>query len=432
MINNKFNQFNILLRQAQIVDPIMEIEEVADILIIDRKIQQIKQNITDFPQNLQTFNAENLVCAPGLVDLYSCSAEPGYEYRESLVTLAAAACNGGFTRLNILPNTFPSINNLQVLSSMQQKSLELKADIVQSFPDLRFWAAMEHNQQQQQQMTDLLELSANVIGFTQTYTLTNLNLLRQSLEYAKPLNKPIAVSINNNKLKSNGIVREGTASIRYGLLGDPFYSETAALAAILEIVDGIGTPVHIMGISTRRSVELIANAKKRGVPVTASTTWMHLLLNTNDLKNYNPNLRLEPPLGNEEDMLSLIQGVKEGIIDAIAIDHTPYTYEEKTLAFSEAPPGVIGLELALPLLWSRFVKSGEWSALELWQALSIRPQLCLQQNPSSLISQEKIELVLFDPQHSWVVDRDSLKSKASNTPWWNQKITGKIVNVWNG
>ena len=429
-MKEQFNQFKILLRQVKVLDPEAGIEQLADILIVDSKIKQIESLITDFPQDTQVFDAKNLIIAPGLVDIYSYSAEPGYEYRESLATLASAAYAGGFTRINILPNTVPAIDNVEVLSSMQQKSLKLKSDMVQLCSDIKFWGSINTNKQTQQQIADLIELSTNVIGFAETYTFANLALLKNILEYVKPLGKPIALAINNNELKGNGVVREGTASISYGLSGEPAFSEAAAIAAVIEIVDAIRTPVHLMRISTRRGVELVANAKQRGVPITASTTWMHLLFNTNDLGEYNPNLRLEPPLGNEEDMLALIQGIKQGVIDAIAIDHTAYTYEEKTLAFAEAPPGVIGLELALPLLWSRFVKSGEWSALELWQALSTRPQRCLQQNPSSLTSQTKAELVLFDPDQTWIVDGNSLKSQASNTPWWGQEITGKVVNVW--
>lgn len=427
-MKNQLNQGKILLQKAKVLDPVAGIEQVADVFIVDLKIEQIQPSITDLTHDTQVFNAQNLVIAPGLVDIYSYSAEPGYEHRESFVNFASAAYAGGFTRINILPNTVPEISNLEALLFMEQKSLNLKSDISQLFPDIQFWGA---SNQQNQQMTDLIELSTNVIGFAETYTFANLGRLRKILEYAKPLDKPIALALNNNEIKSNGVVREGAASIRYGLSGEPAFSESAAIAAVLELVDAIGTPVHLMRISTHRGVELIANAKERGVPVTASTTWMHLLFNTNDAHNYNPNLRLEPPLGNEEDMLALIQGVKEGVIDAIAIDHTPYTYEEKMLAFAEAPPGVIGLEFALPILWSRFVASGEWSALELWQALSTRPQKCLQQNPSSLTSQAKTELVLFDPHKKWVVDHNSLQSKTRNTPWWGQEITGKVVNVWN-
>jgi dihydroorotase len=186
-----------------------------------------------------------------------------------------------------------------------------------------------------------------------------------------------------------------------------------------------------MRVSTARGVELIAQAKQRGLPVTASTTWMHLLYNTNDLDNYDPNLRLEPSLGNENDMQALIEGVRQGVIDAIAIDHTPYTYEEKTVAFAEAPPGVIGLELALPILWQRFVSSGEWSALELWRALSTNPQLCLGEKPINLSPGQPAEMTLFDPNATWTVNKQNLQSQASNTPWWDKEISGRVVRIWS-
>lgn len=225
-------------------------------------------------------------------------------------------------------------------------------------------------------------------------------------------------------------MREGVQSLRFGLPGNPVIAESTALAALLEVVAAIGTPVHLMRISTRRSVELLEDAKARGLPVTASTTWMHLLLNTEDLGRYDPNLRLEPPLGNPADQAALLRGVREGIIDAIAIDHTPYTYEEKTVAFAEAPPGAIGLELALPLLWHTLVETGDWSALELWQRISIKPAICLQQTPNAIAPEQPAELVLFNPQHKWKIEKHTLKSHSSNTPWLGQQLIGRVVQTW--
>ena len=223
-------------------------------------------------------------------------------------------------------------------------------------------------------MNELGDLRSGVIGFASNYSLSNLDLFKQTLEYVQSWQKPIAIALSQNELVGDGVVREGEISIRYGMSGNPGFSEAAIIAAVLEIVAEIPTAVHIMRVSTKRGVELIADAKSRGIPVTASTTWMHLLWDSSAVASYDPNLRLEPPLGNIKDRSALIAGVKQGIIDAIAIDHRAYTYEEKTVPFAQAPPGVIGLELALPLLWQKFVASGQWSALELWQALSSRPR----------------------------------------------------------
>ncbi|MGH8000894.1 MAG: amidohydrolase family protein, partial [Brasilonema sp.] len=190
------------------------------------------------------------------------------------------------------------------------------------------------------------------------------------------------------------------------------------------------TPVHIMRVSTARSVELIASAKARGVPITVSTTWMHLLLDTQAVKSYNTSLYLEPPLGNSNDVAALRKAVRTGVIDAIAIDHRPYTYEEKTVAFAEAPPGAIGYELALPLLWQHLVETGEFTALELWKALSYRPAECLQQRISAIVPEQKAELTLFDPQENWKVEKQNLYTRSSNTYWLGQQLTGRVVQTW--
>ena len=222
------------------------------------------------------------------------------------------------------------------------------------------------------------------------------------------------------------MIREDANSVRYGLVGNPGYAESAAIAAVLEIVASINTPVHIMRVSTSRGVELIAEAKERGVPITASTSWMHLLFNTQDQANYDPNLRLDPPLGNPKDQKTLQQGVKEGIIDAIAIDHQAYTYEEKTVPFALAPPGVIGLEIALPILWEKLVKTEILTSIELWNALSVKPRKCLQKKPLSL-NAPLADLTLFDTGKKWQLNSQNSHSQCANTPWWQEQITGKVI-----
>jgi dihydroorotase len=165
---------------------------------------------------------------------------------------------------------------------------------------------------------------------------------------------------------------------------------------------------------------------------------MHLLLDTKAVKSYHTSLHLDPPLGNPSDVAGLRAGVRAGIVDAIAIDHTPYTYEEKVQAFAEAPPGAIGLELALPLLWQYLVETGEFTALELWQALSTRPAKCLGQKVSAfpggvaagIASNQLAELTLFNPQQTWKVEKKNLYTLSSNTPWLGQQLQGRVVQTW--
>jgi dihydroorotase len=185
-----------------------------------------------------------------------------------------------------------------------------------------------------------------------------------------------------------------------------------------------------MRISTARGVELVRSAKSRGVPITTSTTWLHLLLSTDSVYSYDSSLRLDPPLGNLSDREALIQAVQDGVIDSIAVDHSPYTYEEKTVAFGEAPPGAIGLELALPLLWSNLVESERLSALELWRSLTVCPAQCLGQNLNAIELNQPTDLILFDPNEKWTVDRENLRSLSTNTTWFNQSISGRVLQAW--
>lgn len=434
-----------LLRQVRVIDPVTGSDRQAcDALIVDGAIAAIAPQLTDYPADTQVKDCQGLVLGTGLVDLYSHSGEPGFEERETLATLADAAAAGGFTRVNLLPDTIPSVDNSAVVSRLiqqgagsrdeqgagEQRGRGETTSYHSPLPQLSFWAALTTGVQGQQ-MTELAELAAaGIVGFADGQPIENWGLLRRMLEYLKPVGKPVALWACHRGLVGNGVVREGVYSVRSGLPGNPAIAETTALAALIELVAAIGTPVHLMRVSTARSVELIATAKERGLPVTASTTWMHLLLDTKALSSYNPALRVEPPLGNPEDVVALRQGVRMGIIDAIAIDHTPYTYEEKTVAFAEAPAGAIGLELALPLLWQNLVATGEFSALELWQALSHRPAGCLQQSIGAIAPNSPAELILFDPQHTWTVTQQTLKSRSHNTPWLGQELNGRVVKTW--
>lgn len=427
-----------LLQQVRVINPVSRTDEINDVLIADGKIQAVAANISDINSDAQIRDCRGLVLGAGLVDLYSHSGEPGFEERETLLSLLQAAAAGGFTRVGILPDTSPSIDNPALVAQLQkrreqgaeeQRSRGAEGEIL-SFPLLNIWGAITLDAAGKQ-MTELADLAAaGVVGFSDGKPWENIGIVRRVLEYLQPLGKPVAFWASDRHLTSNGVMREGADALRFGLPPVPASAETTAIASLLELVATIGTPVHIMRVSTSRSVELIASAKAAGLPVTASTTWMHLLLDTQAVKSYHTSLHLDPPLGNPTDVAALRRGVREGVVDAIAIDHAPYTYEEKVQAFAEAPPGAIGLELALSLLWQNLVETGEFTALELWQALSSRPAECLGQKLSALAPNQPAELTLFDPQQTWKIERKNLHTLSSNTPWFGQQLQGRVVKTW--
>lgn len=422
-----------VLRKVRYLDPLSQTDQVADVWIAAGKIRAIAPNLAlDVDaHDVDVIHAEGQFLMPGLVDLYSHSGEPGHEARETLASLMASAIAGGFTRVGILPDTQPALDNPGTLRHL----LDVACELPQApQPRLLPWAALTQGANGQH-MTELAELAAlkplALAGFADGQPLHQLVLLRRLLEYGRPLGRMIALWPCDRTLTGDGVARDGAIALMGGLPGSPTAAETAPLAALLELVAEVGTPVHIMRVSTARSVELIAQAKARGLPITASTTWMHLLFSTEDALTYDPNLRLDPPLGNPPDQQTLMDAVRAGIVDAIAIDHSPYTYEEKTVGFSSAPPGVIGLELAFAVLWQRFVAEGDWSPFELLRALSTHPAQCLGQPPAAIAPDSPIEAVLFDPTIPWQITASALHSRSRNTPFLNQTMTGRVIRVWN-
>jgi dihydroorotase len=412
-----------LLEQVRVIDPVKGTDRQLDILINEGQLRAIAPKLTDIPAEATRLDCRGKVLGPGLVDLYSHSGEPGNESRETLASLIQAAEAGGFTRLHLLPDTQPALDCPATVSWLQTQLRNV------SSPKIQLWGAITQGAQGQH-LTELAELAdAGVVGFTDGKPIGNLTLLRNVLEYLQPLGLPIALWPMDRGLTGHGIAREGSTALRFGLPGVPVLAEAVPLAAILELVGAIGTPVHLLRLSTARGLELVAAAKAQGLPITASTTWQHLLLDTSDLQEYDPTLHLAPPLGNQADRQALVQAVKTGVIDAIAIDHAAYTYEETTVAFAEAPTGAIGLELALPLLWRGLVETGVLTGVELWRALSSRSAACLGQTVGPMEPGQR-ELTLFDPNDQWLVNAASLKSLSDNTHWLGQPISGRVVRTW--
>ncbi|EKV01932.1 dihydroorotase, multifunctional complex type [Leptolyngbya sp. PCC 7375] len=412
---------NSWIRQVRILDPLTQRDQISDVLIREGVIQAMGDSLDVSGDDVTEINGQGCILGPGLVDLYSQTGEPGHESRETLGQLLAAAAQGGFTRIGILPNTTPAVDNL---AQVQQRL----ANQYNHQPQILPWAAITQGTQGGQ-LTDLMELGeVGVVGFCDGQPITNGLMMQRLLDYTQSLPLPIALWPCDRK--QTGTCRDGADAIRLGLSPLPATAETIPLSALLEEVVTTQRPVHFMRISTARSVELIRASKARGLPITASVTWLHLLFSTADLDSYAPSLRLEPPLGNPTDQTELIRGLEDGTLDAIAVDHCAYTYEEKAVPFGVAPPGAVGLQLALPILWQTFVATNQWSALQLWNYLSLQPAQCLNIEPAQIQINSPANLVLFDPNHSWTVSTKNLGCDVINSPYGHQTIQGKAKHIW--
>jgi len=400
-----------LFKQVRILDADAT-DKFVDIFIDGDRQIHLNVDANQIPENTNLDERSGLILGSGAIDLYSTSGEPGHESRETIAELVQAAKNGGFSTVGILPNTQPAIDDIA--------ALEFWRNVQQKYGDrLQPWGAITKSLEGKQ-LADMAELAESVIGFTDSKPIANLLLVRRAMEYIKPLGKPIALFPQNPDLAGSGVIREGKWSLQYGMTGYPAAAETSSLAALIELVRLTKAPTHFMRISTAQSVELIAQAKNDGLPVTASTTWLHLCHCDRDLASYDPNLRLMPPLGSEGDRLALIAGIRSGAIDAIAIEHTPRAYEEKVVPFEVAPVGAIGLELAIPVLWQNLVTTGLLTANELWKALSI--------NPAKILGLAQPQLAtLFDPNWEWLVDAKAIASPSKNSSYIGRSLIGKIL-----
>jgi dihydroorotase len=407
----------VLFKQVRLLNPDSSSNETSNetyINVLRDRDRQLHLNFDEnqIPENTNIVDLSGLVLGTGAIDLHSTSGEPGHESRETIGELVQAAKNGGFATVGILPNTQPAIDDIAALEFW--RNVQQKHDRI-----LQPWGAITKGLEGKQ-LTDMAELAESVIGFTDGKALSNLLLVRRAMEYIKPLGKPIALFPQNPDLAVGGVIREGKWSLQYGMTGYPAAAETSALAALIELVRLTKAPTHFLKISTAQGVELIAQAKNDGLPVTASTTWLHLCHCDRDLESYDPNLRLMPPLGSEADRLALIAGIKSGAIDAIAIDHTPCAYEEKVVPFEVAPVGAIGLEFAIPVLWQNLVQTNLLTAHELWQALSINPAKILG------LPQPKLS-TLFDPNLTWLANQEAIASQSKNSSYLGRSLIGKVL-----
>lgn len=431
-----------LVQNARVLDPVSQSDRPLTVWINDGTIQALDPDPATVPESVPVIDGKGCVLGPALVDLHSTLSDPGYESRETLEEFLTAAAAGGFGQVAVLPGTEPAIATPAQLHQLRDRIQTLRQNNP-ALPQCHPWANATVNREGKQ-FTELGELHpAGAIGFTDDRPATNPVLVRRLLEYAAPLDCPIACWPWHPELAGNGQLFEAPNTLRAGLPKLPIAAESAAVAMLLELSDRHTAPLHLMRIGSDRAVHLIRQAKQTQKSITASTHWLSLVAHTGHLTGdvalvgsdrpaapYDPNFHCFPPLPHPPQQDALVTGIKDGTLDAIAIDHHAYTYEEKTVAFAEAPLGTLGYPLALPLLWQALVVTQKLEPLELWGALTTGPAKILGLEMSAIAPGQPANLILFNPSQSWTVTPDTLPPRAKNTPWFNHTIPGTIVGQW--
>jgi dihydroorotase len=413
----------ILLAGGRVLDPSQNTDRVADVLIVDGKIELIGERVANETKNrdgLETIDCAGLVVSPGFVDVHCHLREPGREEVETIATGAFAAAAGGFTAVCAMPNTDPVTDNQAAVGFIIRQASLAKAARVYPIGAISVG-------QRGESLAEFGEMiGAGAVAVSDDgKPVASAHLMRTALEYAQTFGIPVADHCEEPTLANGGAMNEGIVSARLGLKGIP--AEAEEIMAIRDILLARRTRghVHLCHMSTRGSVELIRWGKERGINVTAEVCPHHISLTEDAVEDYDTNAKMNPPLRTADDVAALQEAVRDGTIDLIATDHAPHHYDEKEREFADAPNGIIGLETALAVNITWLVTSGIIDLPLLVERMSCAPARVFKLPGGTLRRGSAADVTVFDPSVKWTVDPSSFKSKGRNTPYAGRPLTGR-------
>ena len=409
---------------ARIIDPSQKMDEKGS-LILDKngKVKAIGKNVkkSDAESSAEIFDIKGNVLIPGIVDMKAFVGEPGYEYKENFRTLSQAALAGGVTSIVTMPNTKPIIDNISMVDFIIRRGRDKAA--VNLFP-----CASITKQAEGKLMTEFGLLSLRgIVGFSDVNkTVQNTELMARIMDYASDIGVLIMQHAEDYELSKNSCINDGEIATRLGLEGVSQIAEKIIIERDLSLLSEYPCRYHINQISSKKSLEVIKKNKSNGKKFSVGVSINNLSLNENDIGEFKTFLKLSPPLRLEEDRLSLVQGIKENLIDVIVSDHIPEDEESKRLPFSQAATGAIGIETLLPLALE--MHHNESLPLnKIIETLTINPAKILQINKGTLAKGSDGDICVLDLDAPWVVKAEKLKSKSKNTAIEGRKLQGKIL-----
>jgi dihydroorotase len=412
----------ILIRNGRIIDPANRIDAIGSLTIADDRIISVLSEPTDFQPDT-VIDAENLIVCPGFIDLSTRLREPGHSHKGNILSETRAAASAGVTSLCLPPDTRPVIDTPAVVEYIKDKAEKA------GYPQIYSIGALTQRLAGTELSTMFgLKQSGCIAVSNASQPLANLLILRRAMEYAGSHNLLLMYRANDASLSGNGCAHEGAVASRYGLPGIPEAAESIALAQCLELAELTGCRVHFSQISCKQSVIKIQQAKKYGLNITADVAIHQLHLTENDIKPFDSNYHVIPPLRNEIDRKYLLAGLANGTIDAVSSDHQPHDLDSKLGAFPETEPGVSALETLLPLMLTLCAQQH----ISLSQAIA-----SLSQHPAAILGLEcgvltpgaPADICIFDPKVKWEINAQNWQSAGRNTPYWGQTLQGRVINT---
>ena len=348
--------------------------------------------------------------------------EPGNSEAETILSGAQAAAHGGFTSVLMMPNTRPPLDSPEKIADALSIAAKQKYVHVMT-------AGCISKGRTGKKLADLRKLaSAGSNAFTDDgSTVADNKIMAEAMRIAKTLNIPILDHALDPVIAGNGVIHQGLYSTKYNLPGIPADAESVIVDRDIQLSETTGCPVHIQHVSTKKSVDLIKTARKRGVPVSGEATPHHLALTDADVDPRNANFKMNPPLRTEQDRKSLLAAVADGTLEALATDHAPHTRKEKAKGFTEAPFGIIGLETAVGITYMLLVKNGFMSLIEWVSRWTLGPSRILRLNLPCLSAGNPANITILDLNSEWIIASGEFLSKSKNTPFEGRKASGRAI-----
>jgi dihydroorotase len=415
----------ILLANARILDPSRDLDIDGDLLIADGVIREAKRGIgaAGVPEATEVIDCKGKVVAPGLVDMRAFIGEPGAEYRETIASASQAAAAGGVTTIVSQPDTSPAIDDPAIVDFVLRRARDTSIVHVQPM------AALTKGLRGEEMAEIGLLKAAGAVAFTDgAKSVTNAQVMRRALTYARDFDALIVHHTEDPDLIGEGVMNEGEFAARLGLEGIPDTAEAVMLERDTRLVALTGGRYHAASLSCVASLEILQRAREAGLSVSASVSINHVTLNENDIGPYRTFLKLAPPLRTETDRQALVAAIASGLIDVIMSDHNPQDVEVKRLPFAEAAAGAVGLQTMLPAAL-RLIHNGEMDWKTLIRAMSTRPAELMGLSGGTLRPGSPADVIVIDPDTPWILQRNDLKSLCKNTPFDEARFSGRVMRT---
>jgi dihydroorotase len=407
----------LLIQGGRVIDPSQEMDRKADVLIRDGRIAAFGENLAS--NGAERLDASGCVVAPGFIDLHCHLREPGKEYAETIESGGKAAAAGGFTSVLAMPNTRPVNDNAAVTHFIIETARQQSP--VNVFPV----GAISENSKGER-MAPIAEMrEAGIAAVTDDgMPVMNSNLMRQAMSYAAGLGLTVVDHCEDLNLSAGGQMHEGFTAVRYGLGGISSASEDVMVARNILLAERTGARFHVAHLSTAGALEMVREAKRRGLPVSCEVTPHHFTLIDEDIKEYDTNFKMKPPLRSRADREALLKGLADGTVDAVATDHAPHAGSEKMQEFDLAPFGIIGLETAVALAVDRLFHTGLMTLSHLVALFSTNPARIVGLDRGTLQNGAVADITIFDPERRWTYDVNASSSRSRNSPFHGATFRG--------